>query len=314
MTLPAHETVQLGKTDIAISPLGVGTWQWGDRYWWGYGRTFGEQDVQAAYRASLENGVNLFDTAELYGFGRSEHLIAGCMRLFGPAAVASKFFPFPWRLRRASLLSALRASLGRLGLGRIDLYQVHWPLPPVPVERWMDAMADAVEAGLIGAVGVSNYSAEQMRRAHQRLAARGIPLASNQVAYSLIERAPERNGVLATARELGVTIIAYAPLGMGSLSGKYSAESPPPGPRRGKYSRARMARLARLLDVLADIGAGRSKTPAQAALNWLICKGAVPIPGAKNAEQATQNAGALGWRLTDEELSALDRTSDAVTS
>jgi len=303
--------VRLGQTDVCVTPLGVGTWAWGDRHFWGYGREYGEQDVREAIAASLEHGVTFFDTAEIYGGGQSERLLGqGIRGLREQVVVATKFMPFPWRLSRRSLLRALRRSLERLGLGQVDLYQVHGPLPPLPVETWAEALADVVEAGLARTVGVSNFSADQIRRAHRVLARRGIPLASVQVEYSLLHRKPERNGVLATCRELGITLIAYSPLAMGLLTGKYSPENPPPGLRRLLHGRRRLEAIAPVIRLLRSIGeAHGGKTPAQVALNWLICKGVVPIPGAKNARQARENAGALGWRLTPEEVERLDQVS-----
>ncbi len=175
-----------------------------------------------------------------------------------------------------------------------------------------NAMADAAQAGLVRAVGVSNYGATRMRRAYEALARRGVVLASNQVEYSLLHSKPERNGVLAVCRELGVSLIAYSPLAMGALAGKFGPDWPPPDLRRGRYGRAFWAKAEPLLATLRAIAAARGKTPAQVALNWVICKGAIPIPGAKNARQAGENAGALGWRLTDEEIEALDGAAEAV--
>lgn len=309
---PLAEQVPLGATDIRISPLGIGTWAWGDRFYWGYGREYGEDDVQAAFGLALDRNVNFFDTAEVYGFGRSERLLGQALRASGkPAVVATKFMPLPWRLRRASLHRALRGSLRRLGVQQVDVYQIHWPFPPVPIERWMQALADAVEEGLVRAVGVSNYNVDQLRRAHEALAKRGVPLASNQVEYSLLQRGPERSGLLAACRDLGVTLIAYSPLGQGLLTGKYTADHPPPGARRRRARR--LGRIEPLIGLLRNIGeAHGGKTPAQVALNWTICNGSVPIPGAKNARQAEENAGALGWRLADDELAALDAASEAL--
>jgi aryl-alcohol dehydrogenase-like predicted oxidoreductase len=309
------ERVALGPTDIQISPLGIGAWAWGDRFYWGYGNTYTESDVYDAFGASLSAGINFYDTAEMYGFGQSERLMREAMAIARePAVIATKFMPFPWRLRKASLRGALRGSLERLGVERVDLYQMHWPLPPVSIERWMDAMADAHDAGLVAAVGVSNYNVGQLRRAHTALTKRGVPLAADQVRYSLIDRSPEATGLLDACRELNVTLIAYSPLGQGLLTGKYSADRPPPGIRQRRGGSARhLAKLQPLIELLRSTGeAHEGKTPGQVALNWLICKGAVPIPGAKNAEQARQNAGALGWRLTGAEVTALDEVSTAV--
>ncbi len=158
---------------------------------------------------------------------------------------------------------------------------------------------------------MSNYNVEQMRKAHAVLARRGVPLASNQVEYSLLERKPERTGLVQACQELGVTLIAYSPLRKGLLTGKYNAQNPPPGTRGRLFRGDALAAAERVNALLKEIGeAHGGKTNAQVSLNWLICKGAVPIPGAKNARQAEQNAGAMGWRLTEEEVERLDQAAD----
>ena len=307
------ERVQLGKSDVWVSPLGIGTWQWGDRLFWNYGAAYGSADLKPAFDAALNAGINWFDTAELYGPHTSERLLGQFMReSHAQPLIATKFFPIPWRFWRGSLLRALRNSLKRLQLKQVDLHQIHWPSPTMSVETQAAALADAVDAGLTRAVGVSNFDVAQMRRAHAVLARRGIPLATNQVEYSLIQRAPERTGLVAACQELGVTLIAYSPIGKGILSGKYSAQHPPPGPRAGRYPAARLARMQPLLDLLKDLGRAHDRTPSQVALNWLICKGTLPIPGVKNARQVQDNAGALGWRLRDNDVRALDDASESL--
>ena len=308
------ETVQLGKTGVRVTPLGIGTWQWGDSMMWGYGKNYAEAEIRAAFDASLAAGITFFDTAELYGQGKSERFLGRFISGHGNRPiVATKFMPLPWRLGKGALVAALRKSLDRLRLPQVDLYQIHWPFPPRPVEFWVDGLADAVAAGLTRAVGVSNYNAEQTRRAHAVLARRGVPLASNQVEYSLLQRAPERNGLLAACRELGVTLIAYSPLAKGMLTGKYTPANPPPGLRGRRYRGDYLARIQPLIGLLREIGAAHGgKNPNQVALNWLICKDAIPIPGAKNARQVQENAGALGWRLTADEVAALDAASERV--
>ncbi|MBI1801640.1 MAG: aldo/keto reductase [Chloroflexi bacterium] len=310
------DLIPLGRSEVRVSPLGIGTWEWGDRFFWGYGQDYHEADVQDAFRASVQAGINFFDTAEIYGPHTSERLLGRFIHSMGAEAnvvVASKFVPLPWRLRRADLLRALRGSLKRLGLKQIDLYQIHFPLGLVSVEARMAALADAVEAGLTRAVGVSNYNLDQMRRAESALAQRGIALASNQVEYSLLERKPERSGLLAECRKLGVTLIAYSPLAKGLLSAKYTPQNPVPGLRGRRYPVEYLALIQPLIGLLREIGQAHSgKTPAQVALNWTICQGTLPIPGVKNLKQAQENAGAIGWRLSDDEVRALNQASDPV--
>ncbi len=314
---PQLENIPLGKTDVRITPLGLGIWQWGDTLMWGYGKTYGDQDLRPVYDGMLAAGINFIDTAELYGRGRSERVVGQFMQQTNTRdqiVLATKFFPMPYRMRRSDLVKALKGSLNRLGLSRVDLYQIHWPPLVRSIEFWADALADAVEAGLTRAVGVSNYNVEQTRRAYEVLAKRGVPLASNQVEYSLLERRPETSGLVKLFRELDVTIIAYSPIAKGALTGKYTPESAPPGARRRKYNRRYLTRIQPLISLLKEIGqAHGGKTPSQVSLNWLIRKGAVPIPGAKNLKQARENFGALGWQLSEEEVAQLDKASDQVT-
>ena len=311
------QLVPLGSTGMQVVPMGIGTWAWGDRSTWGYGRTHTDADLQAAFEASLAAGINLFDTAEAYGRGQSERLVGRFISMSQrPVRIATKFVPLPWRLRKQNLLDALRASLDRLRLKQVDLYQLHFPFPPIPLETWMDGLADAVQAGLVRAVGISNCSVEQMRRAHAALAKRGVVLASNQVEYSLLHRAPEHNGLMQACREMNVTLIAYSPIRKGVLSGKYTPENRPTGTFRSSIAnRDYLARVQPLIASLREIGqAHGGKTPSQVALNWVMRKGALPIPGAKNVRQAQENAGALGWQLSESEITALDAASDKVTS
>lgn len=295
-----------------MPPLGVGTWAWGDERTWGmggYDPALTEASIREAWDASFEAGVALFDTAEVYGDGESERIIgrllAGDPARRSSLVVASKFMPVPWRVRvgRAMRRSA-EASLERLGIDRIDLYQLHGPVSLRSHAALAEGLAELHAAGLVAAVGVSNYSIREMGSIHAELAARGLPLAANQIEVSLLRRRPETSGLLAACGRLGVVPLAYSPIGQGRLTGKYSAASPPPG-RRG-FSAHPMEEVDRVVAVLRRVGDAHGRTPAQVALRWLIQKGTVPIPGAKNAEQARQNAGALGWSLTDAELAGLD--------
>lgn len=308
------EKVRLGKTDVQVTPLGIGAWSWGDTMYWGFGSSYGEAECRAAFDASVVAGIDFFDTAEAYGRGRSELLLGEFLRGSDHRPViATKFFPYPWRFRQEDFRSALRGSSKRLGVGQVDLYQIHHPLPPVSIETWAGVLAESVNAGLTRAAGVSNYDAGRTRRAFGALAKAGVPLATNQLKYSLLDRHIERDGTLETCRDLGVTVIAYSPIEMGLLSGKYTPQNPPQGLRSLRYRPAYLSKIQPLIDEMRAIGRGHGdKTPAQVALNWTICKGTIPIPGAKNARQAEENCGALGWRLTEAEVSALDAASDSV--
>ena len=299
------ETIVLGSTSLRVSAVGVGTNSWGAR---------GETDPgkRQTFDSLLADGVTLFDTAEIYTAGSSEMTIGRCIRESGRTpTILTKFFPYPWRWTKQAMRTALQRSLARLQVPTVDVYLLHFPMPPVPVEAWADALADAVEAGLTRTVGISNCSPEQTRRAHAALAARRVPLACNEVEYSLLNRGPERSGLVATCREFGVTLVAYRPLALGVLTGKYTADRPPRGARALMYGRSYLARLQPVLTVIRRIGDVRGKISSQVAINWLLCKGVLPIPGAKDPGQARENAGAMGWRLTASEVAELDASSPA---
>ncbi len=307
------QTITLGQNGPTVTALGIGTWAWGDKLFWNYGSGYGASQVQEAFEATLDTGISFFDTAEVYGLGESEKLLGQFMKQLGrPAQIATKYIPLPWRFSAQSVSDALSASLNRLQVERVELYQVHMPFNfLMSQETLMHALADEVKRGRIAAVGVSNYSADQMREAHGYLAARGVPLAVNQVQYSLFSRKIESNGILNTARELGVTILAYSPLAQGLLTGKYTPEKQFNfnDARRidPRFSKSGLEKIQPVLNLLRQLGEKYDRTLAQVALNWLIAQGVVPIPGAKTAEQAKQNAGALGWSLSEEDVAQLEQ-------
>ncbi len=293
--------------------LGLGAWQWGDRIIWGYGQTHTDREIRELFDASIGLGIRFVDTAEIYGSGYSERLLGQFLKeMDQPVLVATKFFPWPWRVTKGFIPRAIKGSLERLGLESVDLYQIHWPSPMMSPETMMEGMVECVKSGLTRTVGVSNFGEKNMIRAYTTLARHGIPLASNQVHYSLLNREVEKNGTLARCKELGIRLIAYSPLEKGLLTGKYSSENPPPGVRASRYAEL-LKKLPPVLKLLMEIGLKHGdKTVAQVALNWLICKGALPIPGAKNLKQAEDNAGGAGWRMTDEEVAKLDGATDKI--
>jgi len=293
--------------------MGLGAWQWGDRVVWQYGHGYGTEQVREAFQTSLHEGIRFVDTAELYGNGLSERLLGRFLKETDqPVLVATKFFPWPWRFTQGALPKALKGSLARLGMESVDLYQIHFPSPLISTDTLMEGLVECVKSGMARTVGVSNFGQSRMLAAYSTLARHNIPLASNQVHYSLLNRAVEENGTLARCKELGIRLIAYSPIEKGLLSGKYSADSPPPGSRAGTYV-SLLPKIGPLLKLMTEIGQDYGgKSNAQVALNWTICKGELPIPGAKNGEQAQENAGALGWKLTDEEVAKLDEMSAQV--
>ncbi|KAG5188352.1 aldo/keto reductase family protein [Tribonema minus] len=310
----APQRVDIGG--VSVAPLGVGTWAWGDTLMWSYSEAM-DNELQEAFDVCVSKGINLFDTAEIYGFGRSEYLCGKFKRDFaGPKeqkddiAIASKFapVPLPTRLTRKSVVATCKNSLDRMGLQSMELYQLHWPAALLNKAYW-DGLADCHEQGLVKAIGVSNYGPELLQKAHDALNARGVPLATNQIQYSLLSRKPEMSGLLDKCSSLGVKVLAYSPLAQGLLTGKYSEANLPSGPRERMY-KSMMPKITPLIATLTQIAQEREKTLSQVALNWCIAKGTIPIPGAKNVRQAEENAGALGWQLSPEEVFMLDEASD----
>ncbi len=313
MTIDGH---RLAGTDLTTAPLGVGTWAWGDKRTWGMGSYDADVSVDTirqAFEASVDAGATLFDTAEVYGSGESERIIGRLLaddpERASKVMLATKFMPSPWKLQvRSALLDSLRASLDRLGVASVGLYQIHGPISLRGHAALAEALAAAHQEGLVEAVGVSNYSARETRSIDGQLRRRGLRLATNQIEFSLLRRGPETGGLLAICAELGVIPLAYSPLGQGRLTGKYSVGNPPPGKRN--FSNHPMEVVDAVVAELRRVGdAHEAKTPGQVALNWLMAKGAVPIPGAKNRDQAVENAGALGWSLDSGEVAALDRVA-----
>jgi aryl-alcohol dehydrogenase-like predicted oxidoreductase len=263
---------------------------------------------------ALEGGINWFDTAEMYGRGRSEVGLSTALKALEKpdeaVKIATKWFPI---MRFAGNIGkSITSRLNFLDGYTIDLFQIHNPASFSSVEAEMDAMADLVEAGKIRSIGVSNFGEPEMRRAHGALAKRGLPLASNQVRFGPMDRRIESNGVLAAAQELGVTIIAYSPLAVGVLSGKFhngpEALAQRPWPRR-MMLRRELDRSRPLVELLGRIGETRGVTAAQVALNWTINfhgETIVAIPGASKPHHAAESAGAMDFLLSGDEMTQID--------
>lgn len=311
----------LGRSSLRVPRIGVGAMVWGDPKGLArlhpaqtaYGGAHGIEEERRAVDLSIEAGVNLFDTAAMYSGGAAERRLGELTR--GKDVIIATKYPSGFSFKVEDFPKELEMTLSRLGRDSVDLYQHHYPNARLSISRLMDFVADAVEAGKIIAVGVSNYSAAQMREAHAALAKRGIPLASNQVEYSLLNRKPEVNDVLDACRELGITLIAYSPLAGGRLTGKYSAQNRPSGFFRRilpQYNRKSLQAIQPIVGLLKSIGEKYGKTPSQVALRWLIENPLVlPIPGAKNGKQAIDNAQALTFSLTADEVESLSQATMA---
>jgi aryl-alcohol dehydrogenase-like predicted oxidoreductase len=310
---------QLGKTDIAVTPIGLGAMEFaGGR---GYFRFMlspvAPETQDAVVKVALDAGINLIDTAEIYGSGYSEKAVARGLKTAGKSpgdvVITTKWFPL---LKRAkSMRKSVEKSLQRLDPYPIDLYLVHLPVSVSSITTQMNEMADLVESGKIRAVGVSNFSEDRMVKAHEALADRGIPLAANQVNFSLLKRGIETNGVLETAQELGVTIMAYTPLGQGVLSGKLhqNPELLERMPRLRRYRlRGHLKKTKALIEKLEAIASEYNATAAQIALSWTISyhgETVIAIPGATKTFQAEQNAGAMRISLSSEQREAISTLS-----
>jgi aryl-alcohol dehydrogenase-like predicted oxidoreductase len=315
----------LGKSGLAVSPIGLGCWQFAQGKGL-FGNTWGivaDEEIREIVRMSLEGGMNWFDTAESYGGGQSERALSGALHSLGvkpeDVVIATKWMTI-FRTA-ASIGKTIDDRLAALGGYPIALHQVHTPHSLSSVRAQMAAMADLVEAGKIRHVGVSNFSARKMRLAHEELEKRGICLISNQVRYSLLDRSIERNGILATARELGISIISYSPLAQGVLTGKFH-ENPgliktKPGFRKylPAFKAKGLAKSRPVVEALRQLAEKYGRTPAQIALNWVIHFSGplvVAIPGASTVSQARENVGALSFVLSQDERQYLERVSTAV--
>ncbi|GIJ79277.1 Predicted oxidoreductase [Micromonospora phaseoli] len=289
-------------TPKPLSKIGLGTWQFGSREW-GYGPDYERLAAQIVRRA-VELGVTVFDTAELYGFGRSERILGAALAADrDKVVVATKIFPV---LPVASVVQQRAvASAARLGVTSIDLYQVHQPNPVVNDHRTMLGMRGLQDVGLVGEVGVSNYS---LRRWQVAEAALGRRVLSNQVRYSMLDRKPEAD-LLPYAEQAGRLVIAYSPLAQGFLSGRYDANHPPTGTvRRANpyFLPENLERGTALIETLRQVAAAHDATPSQIALAYVLRHpNVVAIPGASTVEQLERNAAAAEIDLTEDEYAAL---------
>ncbi len=310
------EIRRLGGSTVEVSSLGAGCWAWGDEEYWRYGLDHGPREAVAAFETYLNRGIDFFDTAESYAWGKGEQILGALARKAGrKLCIATKYAPLAGRGGPAAIRKGIEGSLRRLGVPCIDLYQIHWPdRDEAPIDAAMEIFADAVEAGQVRAVGVSNFGSSEMRTAHAALARRGVPLATNQVRYSLLHRAPEVDGVLDACRELNVTLLAYSPLEQGILTGKYSGTRPPLGKRRETpwFATSNLEAARPLIEELQRIAQIRDCTPAAVALAWTLANpDVVPLAGARTGEQAEANADALELDLDEELLAALNHLSAA---
>jgi aryl-alcohol dehydrogenase-like predicted oxidoreductase len=312
---------RLGNSNLLVTPVGLGTWQFSKRnnlagkFW----PVLEDGLINKVVEISLNGGINWFDTAEIYGNGASETALSAaltsCGKKPGEVIVATKWWPL---MRTASNIpQTIGKRIGALNPFGIDLYQVHQPFGFSGEVKEMEEMAKLVKAGQVANIGVSNFSAKKMRSAWETLDRLGFPLLSNQVQYSLLNRKIESNGILETARELGISIIAYSPLAQGLVSGKFH-DHPELLKNIGmrKYSPmfkpAGLEKSRPLIGVIKELAVKYNVTTSQVALNWLVNfhgDMVVAIPGATKTQHATENTGAMGFTLSAEDMARLDRES-----
>lgn len=259
--------------DKEVSPIGLGTWGMGGGFWT---PDYSNDDAYvSAIRYAYERGIRLFDTAEMYGGGHTEELVGRALRDFlDDVLIVSKVWPN--HLHYDDLVRSAEASRRRLGVRSIDLYLIHWPNRDVPLSESIRALEDLVDRGVIRCFGVSNFDARLLEEAVST--AKKYEVVADEVEYSVYNRWPERD-LIPLARRLGVTIIAYSPLGRGSVASD----------RR-----------------LAEIGKKYGRTPVQVALNYLM-RSSIPIPKSSRKEHIDEIVGSMGWSLSDEDAAVISR-------
>ena len=282
-----------------MSAIGLGTWQFYAPEW-GYGRTYADEVARPLVERALDLGITLFDTAEIYGLGRSERILGEALGdRRDEAFVATKITPvapLPTVVEQRA-----RASLRRLRTNRIDLYQLHWPNPVVPDAQAMTGMRRLLDSGTVKHAGVSNYKLDRWKAAESAL---GSAVLSNQVRFNLVDRRP-LDEMVPWAAATGHIVIAYSPLAQGLLGGRYDAGNRPSGAiRRANplFLPENLERAEPLIDALREIAKSHQARPAQIALAWLLHKpNVVAIPGASSIEQLESNAAAAEIDLSDDE-------------
>jgi aryl-alcohol dehydrogenase-like predicted oxidoreductase len=290
-----------------ISKIGLGTWQFGAREW-GYGEDYAGRDARDIVRRAVDLGVTLFDTAEMYGFGRSERILGEALGERRESVfLATKLLPV---LPLAPVVEQRAvASAARLGARLLDLYQVHFPNPLITDRTIMRGMSTLQRVGLVREVGVSNYPLARWQAAEKALGSRVL---SNQVRYSLADRAPEKD-LLPFAAQAGRVVIAYSPLAQGLLSGRYDRASRPANRVRAGnplFLPENLDRAGELISLLREVADAHDATPSQIALAWVIRHPAVTaIPGASTVEQLESNVAAAEIQLSDTEHAALSAAS-----
>jgi aryl-alcohol dehydrogenase-like predicted oxidoreductase len=295
----------IGDTDVKASQIGLGTWQFGPKGW-GYGTDFTKADAISIVHKALELGINVIDTAEVYGWGKSEKIIGEAIKDHDreKIIITTKFFPLA--IRPSSVVRALNKSLDRLQTDYIDIYLIHWPVPWL-IGRVLNHMERMVDEGVIRYIGISNFNQKRLQKAQRKM--RNHRIQVNQVNYSIARSAVE-NDLLPYTQQEKITLMAYSPLGQGWLTGKYTASNAPGGVRSRNrlFSKRNFKRGDYLLFLIREIAENHQVSMAQIALNWLIKNPSViAIPGAKSLTQLEANAGSTDFKLTNDEIARIKK-------
>ena len=292
--------------------FGVGTWAWGDRLVWDYGRDYGEQDLREAFLRFLNDGVYFFSTSPSFAEGEAEKLLGKfSAETTVPLFISTKYVPRFWHLRRNDFMNSLKASMLRLNVTRLKLLQICPPTGRMTIGRLAECAAETLDLGLVDRIGLSGYKARQIDAFNEALNRFGYTISCLETPFSLLHRDIETNGVLDLCRALNISVIAQQPLAMGLLSGKYDGNAPAGGSRRQFMLRYNSPKLELLLRTMNHIGLENDgKNCAQVALNWVCRKGIIPIPGVKSLDQAIENAQTPRWQMTDEQVQVLDNITE----
>lgn len=289
-----------GKTDLKVSVIGFGTWQGSLKGW---GKDYTKESIISAIREAFENGINFFDTAEIYGDGLSEKILGEALSIYkrDEYIIATKIAPFNLKNAEKSLENSIR----RLNSGYVDLYQIHWP-PSIytDLEKSFNVLKNLVKKGLVKYIGVSNFDLDLLKR----IEILDTDIVSNQIKYNILQRTAEKS-LLPYMFSRKIELIAYSPLEMGALTGKYGKNVKPEGYVRKSneiFSERNLEMLEKLNAYLKSLAEKYGCSVSQLPLAYIVKKSGIPIPGAKNSEQARQNAMAYKVKISDEDMKNID--------
>lgn len=293
--------------------IALGAWSWGAGAAGGdqvFGNHLFEEDLKPVFEAAMEKGLNLWDTAAVYGEGTSEQILGNFVKetAHGDVILSTKFTPQIASDSSDAMQEMLNGSKERLHADMIDIYWIH---NPMDVEKWTPKLIPLAKSGQIQTIGVSNHNLAEIKRVNEILNSEGLKISAVQNHYSLLHRSSEQAGILDYCKKNGITFYAYMVLEQGALTGKYNQEHPfPEGTGRGDSYNPHLKKLERLVEELKRIGKDHDASPAQVATAWAVAKGTLPIIGVTKVSQVEEAAGAARIKLNAEEVSRLEKLGD----